>query len=94
VDARNNGGSVGDIALGPDYLYFLSEGVARVPKAGGPVEMIVSELTAPGLFQVSGADVVLVDNFYRALSSTALTPIGALCVGGTSPADAGQSPSP
>jgi hypothetical protein len=90
VDASNNGGSVGDIALGPDYLYFLSEGLARVPKAGGPVEMIVSELSAPALLQVSGADVVWVDNFYRALSSTALTPIEALCVGGTSLADAGR----
>jgi hypothetical protein len=90
VDASNNDGSVGDIALGPDYLYFLSEGLARVPKAGGPVAIIVSELTAPGLLQVSGADVVWVDNFYRALSSTALTPIEALCVDGSSPADAGR----
>jgi hypothetical protein len=79
---------VGDIALGPAYLYFLSDGLARVPKAGRPIETILSKLSAPGLLQVSGADVVWVDNSYRALSSTALTPIEALCVGGTSPTDA------
>jgi hypothetical protein len=38
-------------------------------------------LSGAGLLQVSGADVVWVNNESRALSSTAPTPIEALCAG-------------
>ncbi len=41
----------------------------------------------PGLLQVSRADVVWVDNFSRALSSTSPTPIEALCAGASAPAE-------
>ena len=92
VDSSNSVDSPYAIALGPSELYFTTGSLARVPKAGGAIETIVTDLSGAGLLQVSGADVVWVDNSSRALSSTSPTPIEALCAGGSAPADAGQSP--
>ena len=92
VDSSNSIDSPGEIALGPSDLYFTTGSLARVPKTGGAIETIVTDLSGAGLLQVSGADVVWVDNYSRALSSTSPTPIEALCAGGSAPADAGQSP--
>ena len=92
VDSSNSVDSPGGIALGPSDLYFTTGSLARLPKTGGTIETIVTDLSGAGLLQVSGADVVWVDNYSRALSSTSPTPIEALCAGGSAPADAGQSP--
>jgi hypothetical protein len=82
VDDSNNVGSATQIALGPSDLYFTSDSLlARLPKAGGAIETIATDLSGAGLLQVSGADVVWVNNESRALSSTAPTPIEALCAG-------------
>ena len=80
VDGSNSTDSPGQIALGPSDLYFTTGSLARVPKAGGTIETIATDLSGAGLLQVSGADVVWVDNYNRALSSTSPTPIEALCV--------------
>ena len=92
VDGSNSVDSPGEIALGPSDLYFTTGSLGRLPKAGGPIETFVSDLSGAGLLHVSGADVVWVDNYNRALSSTSSTPIEALCAGGSAPADAGQGP--
>jgi len=81
VDGSNSVDSPGEIALGPSDLYFTTESLAHLPKAGGAIETLATGLSGAGLLQVSGADVVWVDNYNRALSSTAPTPIEALCAG-------------
>ena len=87
IDASNSSASPSEIALGPTHLYFLAGSLGRVPKLGGAIETIVPDLSAPeagpGALQVSGADVAWVDNYVRALSSTASTSVEAICVGGT-----------
>ncbi|HTB61084.1 MAG TPA: hypothetical protein VLC06_24615 [Polyangia bacterium] len=95
VDDSNSVGSPTEIALGPSDLYFTSDSLlARLPKAGGAIETIATDLSGAGLLQISGADVVWVDNYYRALSSTSPTPIEALCAGSPAPPDPAQNPAP
>jgi hypothetical protein len=92
VDGSNSLDSPGEIALGPSDLYFTTGSLARLPKTGGAIETIATNLSGPGLLQVSGADVVWVDNYNRARSSTSPTSVEALCAGGSAPVDAAQSP--
>ena len=94
VDGSNSVDSPGGIALGPSELYFTTGSLSRLPKGGGTIETIATDLSGAGLLQVSGSDVVWVDDYNRARSSTSPTPIKALCAGGTAPADAAQSASP
>ena len=95
VDDSNSVGSPTEIALGPSDLYFTSDSLlARLPKAGGAIETIATDLSGAGLLQISGADVVWVDNYSRALSSTSPTPIEALCAGSPAPPDPAQNPAP
>lgn len=69
------------IALGASELYFVAGGLQRVAKQGGAIEVLTTPLPGAGWLQVSGSDVVWVDNATRALSSTAPVSIEALCAG-------------
>jgi hypothetical protein len=83
IDGSNSSESPGGIALGPSELFFTNGSLARLPKTGGAIETLATDLSGAGLLQVSGSDVVWVDNYNRALSSTSPTPIEALCAGGS-----------
>ncbi len=72
-------GSPGVLALGPSHLYFLADELERIGKQGGAVEVLTPALPGAGLLQVSGSDVVWVDNATRALSSTAATTLEVFC---------------
>jgi hypothetical protein len=73
--------SASDIALGPVDLYFIADSLERISKNGGAPETLTMSLAGAGYLQVSGSDVVWVDNANRALSSTAPTTIEAMCAG-------------
>jgi hypothetical protein len=76
--------SASDLALGPADLYFTAGMLERIGKQGGSVEPLTPALAAAGFLQVSGGDVVWVDNATRALSSTAPTTIETMCPGPSS----------
>ena len=73
--------SASDIALGSVDLYFIADSLERISKNGGAPESLTMSLAGAGYLQVSGSDVVWVDNVNRALSSTAPTTIEAICAG-------------
>ncbi|HVV53150.1 MAG TPA: hypothetical protein VHO06_26065 [Polyangia bacterium] len=72
-------GSPSALGLGGSSLYLLTDVLARISERGGPVEALTAALTSAGMLQVSGSDVVWVDNASRALSSTAPTTVEVLC---------------
>jgi hypothetical protein len=73
--------SASDIALGSLDLYFIADRLERISKNVRALETLTMSLAGAAYLQVSGSDVVWVDNANRALSSTAPTTIEAICAG-------------
>jgi hypothetical protein len=70
----------GELVLDREYVYFLSESLNRVPKAGGAIELLVSGLDGPGLLQISGSDAIWVNLFNRSKSETRPSTLSVMCL--------------
>jgi hypothetical protein len=69
-----------ELVLDHDSVYFLSDSLNRIPKAGGAIEVLATGLEGPAFLQISGADAIWVNLEGRALSETRPMTLTAMCL--------------
>jgi hypothetical protein len=68
------------LALDEEYVYFVDDGLHRVPKAGGAEETLVPGLEGASLLRIAGADATWVNLATKALSDARPSELMALCL--------------
>ncbi|HEX4352016.1 MAG TPA: hypothetical protein VHZ95_03860 [Polyangiales bacterium] len=72
--------SAAELVLDHDSVYFLSDSLNRIPKAGGAIEVVASGLEGAAFLQISGSDAIWINLENRALSETRPMTLTTMCL--------------
>ena len=73
-------GGANALALDANFLYFASDAIGALPRAGGDPTMLATGLQQPGYLTVVGANLVWVNNATRAMSDATPMAVQTTCV--------------